>query len=349
MTRSSIFGLTALAVSLVLCGPATAQKKEAAKEWNYGSIADALDTPVDTKPLRNEGKVKFKVFLEFMADKLGGNVSIIVDREAFAAVLGADAADLYEEEIQIPLGKMRASRLLSFALSQVAKGEATYLIRNSIIEITPYLNASPESLLGYPIRARFDKKPFADAVDILCEQSGATILIDPRVGDKARTPVTAEFRNPIALEGVMRLLAEMADLQVETRENILFITSKPKLEGPQQKGALEFKDRRIDLAVKDLAAWSGQTVLLDPAFMPPPTQPATSFGGPRRAARLEKAASACQMGGLSVSLAEQLKSMKVTASFKPNVPARVIAEVIARQTGLAVLERENLIYFTGPQ
>jgi len=63
---------------------------------------------------------------------------ILVDREAFAIELGADAPDPYEEEVSLPPvpAKMAMSLALKLVLAQVGKGNATYLIRRSYIEIT---------------------------------------------------------------------------------------------------------------------------------------------------------------------------------------------------------------------
>jgi hypothetical protein len=93
--------------------------------------------------------------------------------------------------------------------------------------------ASPERLLGYPILAKSHKRPLEDVLDDLADLSGATILIDARAGDKARTPVTAHFHNTIGLQDAVRLLAEMADTQADVREGVLFVTTKTKAEKPQ--------------------------------------------------------------------------------------------------------------------
>jgi hypothetical protein len=95
-----------------------------------------LQQPIETKGLHE--KVKLRTALEYFSDKFGGNLPILVDKEAFSADLGADAPDPYEEEVSLPPvpSKMVMNTALRLILSQVGKGEATYLIRRSFIEIT---------------------------------------------------------------------------------------------------------------------------------------------------------------------------------------------------------------------
>jgi biotin carboxyl carrier protein len=290
LNRIVLIALVALGVHCFADRAVAQQPKPAAKEATFRSISDALETSIETNPLRD--KLKFKHFLEHISDRSSGQLPLFVDREAFAAEFGPDAPDPMEEEVFLPAtpARMKILMALRTALSQIGKGSATYLIRNGVVEITSAKRAAPETLLGYPITARFDKKPLEDAIDSLCEMSGATIIIDPRVGEKARMPVSATFRNSIALDGAVRLLAEMADLQADVQENVLFITNKAKAGGKQEKADLELRNRRLDLAVKDLARWSGQTVLLDPLFVPPPTPIQAPWGGQGK--RLEAGAAA---------------------------------------------------------
>jgi hypothetical protein len=100
------------------------------------AIYRLLQQPIDTKGLQE--KVKLKVALEYFADKFGGKLPILVDKEAFSAELGADAPDPYEEEVVLPPvpTKMVMNTALRLILSQVGKGNATYVIRRSFVEIT---------------------------------------------------------------------------------------------------------------------------------------------------------------------------------------------------------------------
>lgn len=193
--------------------------------------------------LKFDGEVPIKALFEIMMKHLKGpdgrDVRIIVFSEAFLAE-DELAADPVETMVKFPAypKKMPVSTILRLALSQVPSRNATFLIREGQIEITTHNAARPETLLGYPVTAGFSETPLKNAIEELSELSGATILIDPRIGDKARAPVTAVFTNNITLEAAVRLLAEMADLQAEVRDNVLFITGQPKPASACERGSL---------------------------------------------------------------------------------------------------------------
>jgi hypothetical protein len=99
-------------------------------------IKRMLDTVIETKGLQE--KVKLKTALEFFSDRFNGKLPILIDDEAFKVELGPEAPSLYEEEVSLPPvpNKMAMQLALRLVLSQVGKGEATYMIRREYIEIT---------------------------------------------------------------------------------------------------------------------------------------------------------------------------------------------------------------------
>jgi tetratricopeptide (TPR) repeat protein len=98
-------------------------------------IKRQLDKVIPTKALHE--KVKLRTALEYFSDSVGG-LPILIDSEAFKLKLGADSPDPYEEEVQLPPvpARMQLNLALRLILSQVGKGEATYLIRREYVEIT---------------------------------------------------------------------------------------------------------------------------------------------------------------------------------------------------------------------
>src|SRR6478609_4552468 len=61
------------------------------------ALMQMLDLTIDTKGLQE--RVKLKTALEYFSNKTDGKLPILIDREAFAVELGADAPDPYEEEV----------------------------------------------------------------------------------------------------------------------------------------------------------------------------------------------------------------------------------------------------------
>jgi WD40 repeat protein len=95
-----------------------------------------LQRPIDTKGLHE--KLKLKNALEYFSDAAGGKLSFLLDREAFAAELGRDALDPFEEEVCLPSvpSKMILNTALRMVLSQVGMGNAGCVMRPGFVEIT---------------------------------------------------------------------------------------------------------------------------------------------------------------------------------------------------------------------
>jgi hypothetical protein len=64
------------------------------------------------------------------------------------------------------------------------------------------------------VPAEFHNTPFSEAMEELSAITGASIVLDNRLGDKLKTPVTASLKNDVTLEAALRMLTDMADLKV---------------------------------------------------------------------------------------------------------------------------------------
>jgi hypothetical protein len=348
--------------AVLIPGQAGAQKKsdpDTGPKPGFQTLAGLLNESIDMTPI-NQNPVVLKEVLDFLNDRLAAkskDFSIFIDVEAFKEE-NPDAEAIQETRLQFqPVPKkQKVERILRQALSQVRPANATYLLRGGMIEITTFDRAKPEVLLGVPITGRFNKRPLDEVIDDLSNQSGATIIIDSRIGDKAKTPVSVSFKNTITLEAAVRLLAEMADLQTEIRDNILFVTGKAKADGGPQKSEIHFKGQRLDLALRELANWSGANIVLDPRYTPPPTPINQRRQKRIEAVGLEKQLEtvALQVGALGIGGIgmpyEPLdpRNMRVTASFKPNVSAETAARILANQVQLSVAVLGNVLYVTDP-
>jgi len=359
-TLIAVVGIILAGMSGQVVGQKKSADKESPRKAGFQALAALLDEPLDMAGI-SQADLNLKDLLTHLRDRLAANdkeLNIFVDALAFQQE-NPDAQGIYDTTVRFdPIPKkQKLGMILRQALGRVPTNNATFLLRGGVIEITTFDRAKPENLLGFPITARFNKRPLDEAIDELSDLSGATIVIDSRVGDKAKTPVSASFKNTITLDSAVRLLAEMADLQAEVRDNVLFITGKRKEEGAQQKSAIHFKGQRLDLALRDLANWSGANIVLDPRYIPPPTP---IFQGKQKrieAAVLQQkllATVALQVGGLGLGgmgMPYELpdpRNMKVTASFKPNVSAEMATRILANQVQLSVVVLGNVLYVTDP-
>lgn len=72
-----------------------------------------------------------------------------------------------------------------------------------------------------------DGTAFGAAVKQLANDTGANLVVDPRLGEKAKKPVTLKLED-VPLETAVRLLSEVADLRAVRMSNVLFVTTPDK-------------------------------------------------------------------------------------------------------------------------
>jgi hypothetical protein len=118
---------------------------------------------------------------------------------------------------------MTMASALHFALEKVPHQNVAYLVHPTHIVITTQSRATPEK---QKIHGMFVKRPLEEILQDLAAQTGISIILDQRVGDKAKMILTAQFRNHTSLLTAVGLLADMADLKAYVVENLLYITSK---------------------------------------------------------------------------------------------------------------------------
>jgi hypothetical protein len=73
-----------------------------------------------------------------------------------------------------------------------------------------------------------DGTSFSAAAKQLALDTGANVVVDPRLGDKANKSVTLRLED-VPLETAVRLLAEVADLRATRMSNVLFVTTADKV------------------------------------------------------------------------------------------------------------------------
>jgi hypothetical protein len=74
-----------------------------------------------------------------------------------------------------------------------------------------------------------DGTPLAAATKQLAADTGANLVLDPRLAEKANRPVTLKL-DDVPLETAVRLLAEVADLRAVRMSNVLFVTTPDRAE-----------------------------------------------------------------------------------------------------------------------
>lgn len=171
----------------------------------------------------NTDPMTLKDAIQVMEDR--GFPRIVINQQAFKDE-NPEAADLYESQVRFPPGKggLTRAKTLQLILRQVPSGNANYLVRPGYILVTT--NDSMHANAQFVRGASFVQLPLHEALLELSELSGISIIIDLRVGDKAKTLVTARFPGETNVAQATRLLADMADLKAVRIENIMYVTSR---------------------------------------------------------------------------------------------------------------------------
>jgi hypothetical protein len=187
-----------------------------------------LDEMMDLSDELFKNPMSLKHFIEWLDAK--HKIAPLVNTAAFKAESEAEfpnGIEVYESMLQFPPlpQRMTIAGALRLALSQVRTGNATFVVRGGTLEITTKSQASTALALEQKVFGKFTKRALSDVVDDLAATSGVSIVIDERVGDKAKTPVSAMLRNDVSLEAALTMFADMAGLKIVILETGVYVTT----------------------------------------------------------------------------------------------------------------------------
>lgn len=199
---------------------------------SFADIHQNLQTPMDLKDF--QAPVTLKEFLGNFYDTLtaqGRGFPIVVKGESFKEEFPdefPDGTSVYDNTVVKFPGftkKMAAGQLLGAALAQIKTQNATFLIRAGQVEILTKSQAGKEHLLNQTFWADFKNVSLENALDELGDLTGVSVVLDGRAKDMKKTAITARFRNDVAVQDAVRILAEMADLKLVHLPTGLFVTT----------------------------------------------------------------------------------------------------------------------------
>jgi hypothetical protein len=190
-------------------------------------------------------KLPLKEVLRLL-EKNHGFPKFAINNAAFTLNPGAEGVHVDEFPIDVPnVPGISKDRLLRLILDQVPTGDAAFLVRPNVIEITVNDVTKPEFQF---VDGTFVDVPLEEVLAELSDRTGITILIDARAKEKAKTPITARFQHETNLATAVRLLADMADLKLVVVDRILYVTL-PSNKADFPAGNLPgFKQKRADAA-----------------------------------------------------------------------------------------------------
>ncbi len=209
-----------------------------------GSVnwAEPAPPPPLSVPRKLAQRVKFDGFddpktdLTEALDKLSKlyDVSFDINEKAFKF---ENVMEVGKTEIASPnpiraMKSVRLSTILRKILARIpVPSAATFTVRSDHLEITTTTFQAQEIWGKFTgphlplVNASLTKSPLEDAVKELAEQTEFNVVLDNRAADKAKTTVSAVFRNT-PLDTALRLLADMVDLRSVHLDNVLYVTTK---------------------------------------------------------------------------------------------------------------------------
>jgi hypothetical protein len=158
-----------------------------------------------------------------------------IDEKAFAEDGVEDVLKLSMVSESRPLPKLKSVRFETVLRKILARipneSGAIYLIKRDRIQITTRRAVFPDSFRNSPKRqlpvvsCEFEKKPLAEALKELDNTVDFNIVLDVRMAESAKAPVTARLDN-VPLDTAVQLLADMADLRAVLIDNVFYVTVK---------------------------------------------------------------------------------------------------------------------------
>jgi RNA polymerase sigma factor (sigma-70 family) len=203
------------------------------KEWR-----DKLNQPVEFDGFKDP-KMPLDEALKNLGDRY--NLVFKLNEKAFKFdnIVDVERVEVASEK-PIPAMKASLRTVLQAILDRVpvASG-AAYLLRKDHVEITTNafikielgrpedLEVPPEFLVR-PERSlvwdTFEDIPIAQALQRIADTNDLNVVTDARVAKNLQLKVTARFNN-VAVDTVMRLLTNMADVNVVQVDNVFYVTT----------------------------------------------------------------------------------------------------------------------------
>jgi hypothetical protein len=224
-----------LAVGLVCTPMASGQNARSKKQL---SIHEKLAVEIETKDFADPRTLKD--FIQDLCERAAGKgveLAILVDPTSFK-IDDEAAPSPYDSQVQLPTvpKTVTVAEALRIAIGQIQTNNGAILLRNGKIEIVTRSATTPEVLLKEKLPPHlFDKIPFANVMRQMSEMTGVTILLDPRLQEKAQIAVTADFRSDVPVEAALRMLTDMVELGIVIMEGGVYVTTPSNAEAREKE------------------------------------------------------------------------------------------------------------------
>lgn len=228
--RVTFCGLLAVAALAGLAGPAPAAPTPAVGPRAEDPIALARKVLDEVGDFDYQGRSLNDVIAD-----LKGRSKLSITLDPGLAQFGVDAN---QPTVNVSLKRAKLRDGLKAAL-------APHNLRFGLVREGVFISTE-DGVTARQLRQRVsvdcDETPLARVVKQLAADTGANVVLDPRLKDKANAGVTLKL-DDVPLETTVRLLAEVADLRAVRMNNVLFVTTseraeklRPDADGPVPAG-----------------------------------------------------------------------------------------------------------------
>lgn len=125
--------------------------------------------------------------------------------------------------VTVSLKNTKVRLLLRTVLGPYNLGYA--VVGDTVVVSTPEMAIYRQ--MRQPVNLDLDAVPLAAVIKQLARQTGANLLLDPRLTKEGQAPVTLQI-DEVPLESAVRLLAELADLKLARLGNVLLVTTEAR-------------------------------------------------------------------------------------------------------------------------
>lgn len=231
--KANLFGVVVLmGVFLVSVPLRSEDAKVESKPLSGLEIADKLDQRLDF-PGYDDPKYTLAEALELLTKRWG--VPVDINSRAFPEV-NVEKYQPFQDRPLPPSKNISLSRVLRKILDRLpSESPGIYVVRDEGIELTTAdafgneIGRPPENPTGATqtipmVYVSVDKRPLEQALKLLADKTGFTVVLDARAAQEGKSPVSATLKN-VPLDTAVRLLADMADLRSVLIDNTLYVTT----------------------------------------------------------------------------------------------------------------------------
>jgi RNA polymerase sigma factor (sigma-70 family) len=234
------------------------------KSGNIAAVNSELRRKLQ-EPLAIEGmdNVPFKDVLQYFSDRL--DVPIRFDYQAFARLGVKNPDKVFEQPVQLPksstvaFGVILRDVLAVLGHPEIPGLDYGLLVKRGQLVIVPLVQfrdapQGPEddgfdrntaiALFTDPVQITADGKPLSEVLKELADETGANIVLDARVKEKGKVPISLTLQDA-PLDTVVRLLADLAELKSVALDNILYVTTADNAERIRTEQESAAKKRKL--------------------------------------------------------------------------------------------------------